>query len=165
MSAARDTGRFAYLATSIFGIHWLMRVPIALYRARLGFLLGHRFLLLEHHGRVSGRRRLVLLEVIGRPATGSYLVASGFGTRAQWYRNVRTAPHVRIASGSGGLRAAEAQFLPADQAALALDCYAKAHPKAWASFRPILDVTLGAAAQTVPVVRFDVLSGSGLRHG
>jgi hypothetical protein len=35
----------------------LMRAPIWLYRARLGFLFGSRTLMLEHIGRKSGARR------------------------------------------------------------------------------------------------------------
>jgi hypothetical protein len=34
-------------------------MPIWLYRARLGFLLGHRFVYVAHRGRVSGARREV----------------------------------------------------------------------------------------------------------
>jgi deazaflavin-dependent oxidoreductase (nitroreductase family) len=123
----------------------------------LGFLLGGRFLLLEHRGRVSGRPRRVVLEVIGRPAPDSYLVVSGFGTRAQWYRNVRATPRVGVTVGVHRPRPAQAHILDRDEAASALTAYAKAHPRAWASFGPILDTTLGAPAHTVPVVRFDLL--------
>ena len=42
---------------------WLVRMPVWLYRARLGFLFGNRLLMVEHIGRKSGRRRYVVLEV------------------------------------------------------------------------------------------------------
>src|SRR5689334_4279123 len=76
---------------------WLVRAPIWLYRVRLGFLLGSRVLLLEHTGRNSGATRRAVLEVIAHPAPGTYIVASGFGERAQWYRNVLADSRVRIA--------------------------------------------------------------------
>ncbi len=39
-------------------------VPILLYRARLGWLLGHRFLLLTHRGWKTGKIRRTVLEVV-----------------------------------------------------------------------------------------------------
>lgn len=59
--------------------------PIWLYRARLGFVLGSRTLMLEHVGRKSGAKRYVVLEVVGHPAPDTYVVASGFGEHAQWF--------------------------------------------------------------------------------
>ena len=50
----------------------LVRAPIWLYRARLGFVMGHRMLLLEHIGRKSGARRYAVLEVVERPAHDRY---------------------------------------------------------------------------------------------
>ncbi|WFR73002.1 hypothetical protein P9209_03930 [Prescottella defluvii] len=44
------------------------RMPITLYRWHLGALLGHRFVLVEHVGRRSGRTRQVVLEVDGSEA-------------------------------------------------------------------------------------------------
>lgn len=158
MTGARRASALTGVAARLLGTRWLMRIPIVLYRARLGFLLGGRFLLLEHRGRVSGRRRRVVLEVIGRPFRGSYLVVSGFGTRAQWYRNIRATPAVRVTTGIRGPRPARASFLAGEEATAALRAYADAHPRAWASFGPILDTTLGAPALSVPVVRLDLES-------
>jgi hypothetical protein len=57
------------------------RVPIYLYRLKLGWLFGHRLLLLNHIGRVTGKPRQNVLEVAGHDAAdGSYVVASGVGT-------------------------------------------------------------------------------------
>lgn len=73
----------------------LSRAPIRLYRLGLGGLLGHRLLLLTHTGRNSGRRRQVVLEVVGRhEESGGYLIASGFGARSQWFRNIAADPRV-----------------------------------------------------------------------
>ncbi|WP_020660847.1 nitroreductase family deazaflavin-dependent oxidoreductase [Amycolatopsis benzoatilytica] len=123
----------------------LMRAPIWLYRARLGFLLGSRLLLLEHTGRKTGARRYVVLEVIGHPHRDAYIVASGFGDRAQWYRNVVAQPRVRVASGARGLSAATARRLSTVEADAALAGYVRKHPRAWRRFKAVLENTLGTA--------------------
>jgi hypothetical protein len=62
----------------------MVRAPVWLYRARLGGLLGHRFLLLTRSGRRTGRPRQTVLEVVRRdPSSGAWLVPSGFGARSQ----------------------------------------------------------------------------------
>jgi deazaflavin-dependent oxidoreductase (nitroreductase family) len=48
---------------------------------------GQRLLLLQHTGRKSGNARLTVLEVVARDqATGTYIVASGFGEKADWFQ-------------------------------------------------------------------------------
>jgi len=42
----------------------LLHLPVHLYHARLGVLLGHRFLLLVHTGRKTGAARETVLEVL-----------------------------------------------------------------------------------------------------
>ena len=101
----------------------LMRAPIWLYRARLGFLFGSRTLMLEHVGRKSGAKRYVVLEVIGHPAPDTYVVASGFGERAQWFRNLLANPRARVAIAGHGPRTATARRLPAGEADAVLADY------------------------------------------
>jgi F420H(2)-dependent quinone reductase len=79
-------------AARLLQIRWIVRAPVWLYRARLGFLLGSRLLMLEHTGRKTGTRRYAVLEIVQCPRPGTYVVASGFGTRAHWFRNVRANP-------------------------------------------------------------------------
>jgi deazaflavin-dependent oxidoreductase (nitroreductase family) len=70
-------------------LRWLLRLPAVLYRARLGRLLGHRFLLLVHTGRRTGLRRETVLEVVAYDATTrEAVVAAGWGRRTQWLHNV-----------------------------------------------------------------------------
>ncbi|MEV6527824.1 nitroreductase family deazaflavin-dependent oxidoreductase [Longispora sp. NPDC051575] len=103
------------------------RAPIWLYRARLGWLLGNRVLMLGHTGRVSGRPRRAVLEVIGRHRD-VYLVASGFGHRAQWLANVSCEPRVTV-SVAGRTLLATATVLSQDAAAEVLVAYAARHPR------------------------------------
>jgi deazaflavin-dependent oxidoreductase (nitroreductase family) len=68
---------------------WLLGLPAYLYRARMGFLFGHRFLLLVHEGRRTGRRHETPLEVVHYDrASGEAIVAAGWGRKTQWLHNV-----------------------------------------------------------------------------
>ena len=88
-------------------LRWLLKAPVVLYDARAGWLLGHRFLLLRHHGRRSHRLYSTVLEVVAwRPATREVVVMSGFGHRSQWYRNVLAGQAVEV-------QVARLRFVPA----------------------------------------------------
>lgn len=121
----------------------LMRAPIWFYRAGLGFLFGSRMLMLEHVGRKSGARRYVVLEVVGHPTPDVYVIASGFGARAQWFRNLMAHPHARVSVAGQGPRAVTARRLPTAEADAVLSNYAHRHPRAWAKFKNVLENTLG----------------------
>jgi deazaflavin-dependent oxidoreductase (nitroreductase family) len=120
------------------------RAPIWLYRVGLGFVFGSRLLMLEHVGRRTGRWRRVVLEVIGHPAPNTYLVVSGFGSRAQWFRNLLANPAVRVSVGGRRHAPGEAGPLPSTEARTALAGYARRYPRSWARLKPIVEQTLGA---------------------
>lgn len=134
---------FTQAAAGLLRTRWLVRAPVWLYRARLGILLGPRFVMLEHTGRKSGARRHVVLEVVQHPAAGSYTVVSGFGDRAQWFRNIRAEPRVRVYALSRRPTAAIARVLPLAEAAAVLADYSARHPRAWAAMELVLRDTLG----------------------
>jgi deazaflavin-dependent oxidoreductase (nitroreductase family) len=133
------------LGAWVLGNRVLVRAPIWLYRARLGFVFGSRTLMLEHVGRKSGAKRYVVLEVVGHAAPDSYVVASGFGEHAQWFRNLMANPRIRISVAGHGPRAATARRLPASEADAVLADYVSRHPRAWAKFKNVLENTLGTA--------------------
>jgi len=84
----------------------LLRFPTLLYRIGAGRLLGHRFLLLTHRGRKSGRPYGTVLEVVGwRADRQEAIVMSGFGERADWYLNA-------LAGGAEGVEIAGLRFRP-----------------------------------------------------
>ena len=115
----------------------LFRAPIWLYRLGLGGLLGGRFLLLTHTGRTSGRPRQVVLEVVGRhEPSGGYLIASGYGERSQWFRNILEDPRVCFQVGWRRYRGL-ARPLPAAESGRWLADYAR-HPRATASLLRVL---------------------------
>ena len=108
-------------------------------------MFGSRLLMLEHTGRKTGIRRYVVLEAVDHPDPRTYIVAAGFGDRAQWLRNVRASPRVRVYVGARRpMAAATARPLTREEAAAALTAYARRHPRAWAALRPVFEATLGA---------------------
>lgn len=122
----------------------LMRAPILIYQARAGALFGSRILMLEHIGRKSGALRYAVLEVVDHPAPDVYVVASGFGRKAQWFRNIEANPRVRVYVGSHAPRRATARVLDRAEADRTLAATRERHPGAWERFRPVLENTLGA---------------------
>jgi deazaflavin-dependent oxidoreductase (nitroreductase family) len=74
--------------------------PWLAYRLGLGWLLGHRVVLLEHRGRTTGRPvRSVLHVVRWDPTSRHVLVAAGPGPGTDWYPNVLAHPLVRVSIG------------------------------------------------------------------
>lgn len=140
----------------------LFRVPIHIYRAGLGWTLGNRILLLHHVGRVSGRQRQAVLEIVEHdPADDSFVVASGWGPTAAWYRNVTHTPDVTIQVGRRTIPAT-AVPLTDDEGAETFVRYATKHR--WAA-KYLLPRVLGfsvdgseadfrAVGQRLPFVRF-----------
>ncbi len=121
----------------------LFRLPIGLYRTRLGFLLGRRFLMLEHRGRKSGQIRRTVLEVVARHPEALYVVAA-WGDKAQWLKNIQAEPHVRVHSGFERFDSV-ARVVDVDTSRRILGEYAGQHPRA---FRNLARLILGATEDT-----------------
>lgn len=134
---------FARAGARLLRSRRLMRAPTWIYKARAGALFGSRVLMLEHIGRKSGAPRYAVLEVLDHPAPDVYVIASGFGRKAQWFRNIQANPRVRVYAGSRAPRRATARVLGQQEADSTLADYRGRHPKAWERFRPILEDTLG----------------------
>ena len=108
----------------------LWRAPIHLYKIGLGPLMGKKFLLLNHIGRKSGQVRQAVLEIDRYdPETDTYIVASGFGKKSDWYRNLQKTPEATIQVGRKKLKV-KAELLSPEQSAEEMARYAKAHRKA-----------------------------------
>ena len=106
-------------------LHYVFRGPVYLYRWRLGWLLGHRFLMLTHVGRKSGLRRQTVLEVVEyRPQGPEVVVVSGFGRDADWFRNVQARPTAEIDVGGKHFIAVH-RILGTEEAVTVLRSYEK----------------------------------------
>ena len=149
----------ARIADRFFQTRWLVRMPIALYRAGFGFLFGKRLLMLEHTGRTSGARRLVVLEVLGRPAPGEYVIISGFAGKSQWYRNITANPRVRVSTGFRRNMAALAEPMPRAESAAVLRSFIEHHPRDWKKMQPVFEHVCGRPVDAMPMVRLRVQPG------
>lgn len=106
-------------------LHRIFRAPTTLYRLHLGWLFGRRLVLVEHTGRRTGQRHRTVLEVVERDATtGALTVASGFGPRADWYRNLRAHPATEVVLGRRRFRVA-AEPVPAEAGGEIMRRYAR----------------------------------------
>jgi deazaflavin-dependent oxidoreductase (nitroreductase family) len=82
-------------------LKWAFLLPRHLYRWHLGWMLGHRVLMVTHIGRKTGLRRQTVLEVVHYdPATQACIVVAGWGEPTDWYRNLQAHPALEIQVGS-----------------------------------------------------------------
>ncbi|MEU1963207.1 nitroreductase family deazaflavin-dependent oxidoreductase [Nocardia sp. NPDC019255] len=131
---------------------WFVRAPIAVFRARLGFLFGGRLLLLEHTGRRSGRPRYVVLETVARPGRTRAVIASGFGAQAQWFRNLAADPHCYVSIAARHRVPAVARVLSSGESAAVLDDYRRTRPRAYRNLSRIIEEATSTAIGRVPMV-------------
>lgn len=139
----------------------LWRAPIWFYRLGLGPLLGNRFLLLKHTGRISGQERQAVLEIVHNNAQAdTHYVVSGFGESADWFQNILTTPQVQIQVG-GRKISVRAERLAVEEAETILLGYAEKHPTAFRELTRLLKVpydgsreSISAMATIMPVVAF-----------
>jgi deazaflavin-dependent oxidoreductase (nitroreductase family) len=133
----------------------LLRAPVRLYDAGAGRLLGHRFLLLVHRGRRSGRAYATVLEVLAWDrAGGEAVVLSGFGPRAQWLRNVVAAGRAEeIRIGRERWRGAPVRRLGTAEAAAALAGYERRNRLAAPVVRRVLSRLAGFPYDGSPAAR------------
>jgi deazaflavin-dependent oxidoreductase (nitroreductase family) len=119
------------------------RLPMYLYRLNLGWLLGHRFLLLVHRGRRSGLLRETMLEVIlYEPAIRESVVLSAWGEKSDWYRNIEAAPALEVRTGAQRY-VPEQRFLAPEENHAVIRNYGLRHPLAFRVFARVFGYPLG----------------------
>ena len=142
-----------------------VRAPIPMFRAGFGFLFTSRLLLLEHVGRSSGAARWVVLEVVSQETPASFVVASGFGPRAQWFRNIVAQPQCHASIGLTRRHPAVASVLDAGERERVLTAYQMEHPRAWESLGAVIVEATGEAEPDIPLVRLTLQPRSTPHHG
>jgi deazaflavin-dependent oxidoreductase (nitroreductase family) len=137
------------------------RLPIYLYRFDLGWLLGHRFLLLVHRGRKSSLLHQTMLEVVlYDPSIRESVVLSAWGEDADWYRNLQKGPAIEIRTGRESYEPLQ-RFLSPEEANAPMASYERRHPWAARILGRLLGYPLGgpeaarrAFAESVRLVAF-----------
>jgi len=139
----------------------MFRSPIWIYRVGLGAVFGRRLLLLNHIGRRTGTPRKTILEVVQYyPTDRSYVVASGWGPQAAWYRNILEQPEVSVEVGNSTIPVT-AEPLAEDVGAEIFARYAARRPRIAAFALPRVlgmsvdgsDADFRAAGRRMPFVR------------
>ena len=109
-------------------IRLLSRLPVVLYRAKLGALLGQRFLAVTHIGRKSGAKGVTVLEVIHiRPQDEESIAVSAFGTRSDWTA-ISPSPAIEIRTGRRRFEPTHRVLLP-DEAREVTEAFVRDHPR------------------------------------
>lgn len=134
-------------------------MPIWLYRLRLGWFLGNRFVMLTHIGRKSGLPRRTVVEVVRfDPDADTVIIASGWGEKADWFLNLQKNPQVDVQIGRRRFKAVS-QRLPVEEATRELCNYADRHPIAFKELTRLMTGSHGssladcnALAEIVPVL-------------
>jgi deazaflavin-dependent oxidoreductase (nitroreductase family) len=73
------------------------QIPTWIFRLHLSRVFGERFAMITHRGRKSGEPRTVIVETAdGSVAEGRLVYIVAFGSRAQWYKNLKAAPAISI---------------------------------------------------------------------
>lgn len=77
----------------------MFKIPLVLYRLRLGWVLGNRFMQITHVGRRSGRTYRTILAVLrfDRDTREIYAISAWKGS--DWYDNIQASPARLIESG------------------------------------------------------------------
>lgn len=120
-----------------------LRLPARLYDIGAGRLLRHRFLLLTHRGRRSGRVHRTMLEVVQwDDGKREAVVMSGFGPQADWLLNV-------LAGGTVEVQIASLRFAPTvrtlerEEAAMVVEGYERRNRLAGPIVRGVLSRLAG----------------------
>jgi deazaflavin-dependent oxidoreductase (nitroreductase family) len=134
----RQPGR---LALSVF------RLPLPLYHAGLGWLfLGRTFLVLTHVGRTTGQPHAAAAMVLAEDrATGEVVICSVWGPRADWIRNLRAGPALRVQIGRESF-VPQHRFLNSEEAFAVGVEFRRRHPWRVRLIRRVLGVDLNSDA-------------------
>lgn len=141
------------VGAKFLGTRWAARAPIAVFKARLGFLFAGRLLLLLHRGRKSGAERCVVVEAVDREDPDTVLIASGFGTASQWYQNLMADPSCLVSIGFRNRVPATAELLSASASSSLLARYAAQHPRLWKHLSRSITSVTGDEHMEIPMVR------------
>ena len=117
----------------------LFRLPLPLYRAGWGRLLGHTFLLLVHAGRRTGQPHETAAMVLRYDAdTREAVICSAWGPNTDWIRNLRAHPALQVRIGQQSFTPQQ-RFLSAEESFAVAVEFRRRHPRRLWLMSRILD--------------------------
>ncbi len=105
----------------------IFKLPILLYRLRLGWLLGNRFMQITHVGRHSGKVRRTILAVLRFDRRTKEIFAVSAWPGSDWYYNLQARPALEVATGLLAYAPVQRMLTPEEIATAFLE-YRKKHP-------------------------------------
>jgi deazaflavin-dependent oxidoreductase (nitroreductase family) len=106
----------------------IFRVPLPLYRAGWGWLLGRTFLLLVHVGRKTGTPHVTVAMVLRYdPGAGEAVICSVWGPNTDWVRNLRAHPALQVQIGRQSFTPQQ-RFLSEDESFAVAVEFRRRHP-------------------------------------
>lgn len=148
----------------------VFRVPLPLYRAGWGWLLGRTFLLLVHAGRKTGQPHAMTAMVLRYDAvTHEAVICSGWGPTTDWIRNIRARPALEVQIGRESFTPQQ-RFLSEDESFDVCLEFCLRHPARLQIVRPVFGWDLRSEkavrefVQTHPFVAFRPAPGSAPPH-
>lgn len=144
-------------------IRWFYRFPLIFFRLGIGRWMGGRFMHLIHTGRVSGLRREAVVEVVEYEAEGDiYYLASGWGERSDWFRNIQKTPEVEAQVGVRKFLG-NATVVNSEKAGEIFTYYGQRHPGALQALARVMGYRIDANEESyralgaeIPVVQIKV---------
>ncbi len=144
---------------------WVFGLPLPLYRSGRGWLLGRTFVAVTHAGRRTGAPHLMTAMVLGYdPRTEEVVIMSAWGPNADWVRNLRAGPALKVQLGRREF-VPEHRFLSAEEAFEVTTAFRARHPWRVRLIRRILgwpdlgdDEVLRELISTRPFVAFRPVS-------
>lgn len=105
----------------------IFKLPVFLYRAHLGWMMGRLFMQITHVGRRSGKIRRTILAVLRFDEKTREIYAVSAWKGSDWYYNIQATPALQVEIGS--MRYAPTQrTLTAEEITTAFMEYRKRHP-------------------------------------
>ena len=105
----------------------IFKLPIILYRFRLGWLLGKRFLQITHVGRRSGKVRRTVLAVLRFDQKTKEVSAVSAWKRSDWYYNIQASPALEVETGFVRFVPVQTTLSPEEITTLFIE-FRRAHP-------------------------------------
>jgi deazaflavin-dependent oxidoreductase (nitroreductase family) len=105
----------------------IFKLPVFLYRLRLGWLLGKRFMQITHVGRHSGKVRKTVLAVLRFDKQTKEIYAVSAWKGSDWYYNIQATPALQVESGSMRYVPVQRTLSPEEIATTFIE-YRKHHP-------------------------------------
>ena len=105
----------------------IFKLPLVLYRIRLGWTFGHRFVLLTHVGRRSGQTRRTILAALHFDAQTKEIMAISAWSASEWYKNILASPALQVETGFTRYTPAQ-RFLTTEEIALLFEEYRRERP-------------------------------------